>query len=520
MVKYLKHFRQDFPASIVVFLVALPLCLGIAVASGASPLAGLISGIVGGIVVGALSHSHLSVSGPAAGLILIVYAAIQELGYETFLLAVLLAGAIQLLLGVVKAGIIGHFFPSSVIKGMLAAIGVTLILKQVQHLFGYDADPFGEMEFWQADGLNTFSALLKPFENPLMGPILVGFLCIVFLVLWNLPFIQKHKMLSKTPGALLVVLLGVALNGILMLVKSEWTISSQHLVNVPNFEGWDDFTSQIITPNWGAIGSKQVYVVAVTIALVASLETLLSVEAVDKLDPHKRRTSQNAELRAQGVGNMIAGLLGGLPITAVIVRSTANLSSGAQSKMSAVYHGFLLLLAVAFFPLVISLIPMASLAAILIMVGFKLTRPSLYIEQYKLGWSRFVPFMVTITAILFSDLLKGVVVGLVVGTFYILRSNYRVTTQSDELEVQPDGHHHITIRLSENVSFLNKAKLQLRLDRIPKDSCVIIDGSHTRDIDYDAAEVIHNYKILASERNIQLELKNIPGIESYYLGKS
>lgn len=516
MFKYLKYFKQDFPASIVVFLVALPLCLGIAVASGATPFAGLISGIIGGIVIGFLSKSHLSVSGPAAGLILIVLGAIEDLGYEAFLLAVLLAGLYQLILGVLRAGIIGHFFPSSVIKGMLAAIGVTLILKQFQHLFGYDADPFGEMEFFQPDGENTFTALLKPFDNPEVGALMIGFICLAALIVWGMPFIKKNVVLGKIPGAVMVVLLGVGLNALFASFAPELVVSGSHLVNVPSFENWDDFTGSLRTPDFSALNNPQVYIVALTLALVASLETLLSIEAVDKMDPHKRRTSQNAELRAQGVGNMVSGLIGGLPITAVIVRSTANLESGARSKMSAVYHGILLLIAVIIFPYVINLIPMSSLAAILIIVGYKLTKPALYKSQYRLGWDRFFPFIITIVAILLSDLLIGVLIGLGVGILFILRANYRVPYHYDEEGEKEKGDHTIRIRLSEHVSFLNKASLQLNLEQIPHGSRVVIDGTFTKDIDYDALEVIYNFKDVVDERNIDLTLKNIPSLESFY----
>ncbi|NVK29276.1 MAG: SulP family inorganic anion transporter [Flavobacteriia bacterium] len=516
MFKYLKHFKQDFPASIVVFLVALPLCLGIAVASGASPFAGLISGIIGGIVIGFLSKSHLSVSGPAAGLVTIVYTAIHELGYETFLLAVMLAGVIQLILGLVRAGIIGHFFPSSVIKGMLAAIGLILIMKQVQHIFGYDEDPMGELSFFQPDGFNTFTGMIRPFQEPVvLGAIIVGFICLAIMVLWARPFIAKNKILGRIPSAVLVVIVGAVLNAVFSAVNPDLVLGSTHLVNVPEFASWVDFKDAIKTPDFTSLGNSQVYIVAITLALVASLETLLSIEAVDKLDPHKRRTSQNAELRAQGIGNALSGLIGGLPITAVIVRSTANLESGAQSKLSAVYHGVLLLIAVLIFPHVINFIPMASLAAILIMVGYKLTRPSLYREQFKLGWDRFMPFIITIVAILVTDLLKGVIIGLVIGIFYILRANYKVTLQSDQENVK-DGKIDVHITLSEHVSFLNKARLQLRLDKIPNGSNVIIDGTHTKDIDYDAVEVIYNFKEVAEERQIKLELRDIPEIETYY----
>lgn len=517
MFKYLKFFKQDFPASIVVFLVALPLCLGIAVASEAPPFAGLLSGIIGGIVVGSLSKSHLSVSGPAAGLVTIVAAAILDLGYETFLLAVLIAGAIQFLLGLVKAGIIGHFFPSSVIKGMLAAIGVILIMKQVQHMFGYDGDPVGEMEFFQPDGFNTFTGMIRPFQEPVVqGAIIIGFICLAVLILWNSKFVKNNPWLSKIPGAVLAVVLGAALNALFMSVAPELALGESHLVNVPEFSSWTSFKDSLKTPDFSSLGDKRVYIVAVTLALVASLETLLSIEAVDKMDPHKRRTSQNGELRAQGVGNMVSGLIGGLPITAVIVRSTANLEAKAQSKMSAIYHGILLMIAVFVFPYVINLIPMASLAAILLVVGYKLTRPSLYKAQFNLGWDRFIPFIVTIVAILFSDLLIGVSIGLTVGIFFILRANYRVPYHYNEEGESTNGGKVITIRLSEHVSFLNKASLQLNLDQLPHGATVVIDGEYTKDIDYDCLEVIYNFSEVADEREIKLTLKNIPTLESFH----
>lgn len=515
MLTNLRMFKQDFPASIVVFLVALPLCLGIAVASGASPFAGIVSGIVGGIVIGLLSKSHLSVSGPAAGLILIVETAINDLGYEVFLLAVVLAGVYQFILGIVKAGIIGHFFPSSVIKGMLAAIGVTLILKQFQHLFGYDVDPFGEMEFFQKDGDNTLSAIWTTFTHPEPGAMVIGLICLVAFGIWGTKWIKENKVLGKLPAGVMVVLLGVGLNALFGVIAPALQVGGSHLVNVPIFEGWDDFSSELRTPDLSAFSNPDVYLVAFTLALVASLETLLSIEAIDKMDPHKRRTSQNAELRAQGIGNIVSGFVGGLPLTSVIVRSSTNLESGAQTKMSAVYHGFLLLIAVLVFPFVINLIPMSALAAILVMVGYKLTKPALYKAQFRLGWDRFIPFIVTIVAILFSDLLIGVIIGLVVGIFFILRANYRVPYHYSEEEESQEGGKGIVIRLSEHVSFLNKASLQMNLDELPHGSKVLIDGSFTKDIDYDCLEVIYNYKAVAEERDISLTLKDVPSMASY-----
>lgn len=506
----LKYAKNDLPASVVVFLVALPLCLGIALASGAPLLSGIISGVVGGIVVGSLSKSQLSVSGPAAGLVIIVLNAVETLGtYEAFLLALVIAGGIQLFLGYVKAGIIGLFFPSSVIKGMLAAIGLILILKQIPHLVGFDGDAFGEMEFIQSDGSNTFSTLFNSLDHLFMGSLIVGLLCLGLLIVWDRPGIKQNKILKQIPAGLVAVLVGVLINLFFINFYPQFAIRGEHLVSIPVFTGMDSFISALSFPDLSVIGNVDVYVTAITLAIVASLETLLSVEAVDKLDPLKRRTPQNTELKAQGVGNMLSGLIGGLPITAVIVRSSANMDAGAKTKMSAIYHGILLLSAVAFFPVLMNYIPLASLAAILIVVGFKLTKPALYKAQYNLGRQQFIPFIVTVVAILFTDLLIGISIGISVGVFYILRANYRVPYHYDEEHHEENGRQ-ISLRLSEHVSFLNKAGLQLTLEQLPENSTVIIDGSTSKQIDHDSLEIIHNFQNTALEKNIRLTLKDIP----------
>ncbi|MCB0429687.1 MAG: SulP family inorganic anion transporter [Flavobacteriales bacterium] len=505
-----KTFRQDFPASIVVFLVALPLCLGIALASGAPLFSGLISGIVGGIVVGMLSKSSLSVSGPAAGLVVIVLTAIENLGgYEAFLAAVVLAGAMQLILGFLKAGIVGMFFPSSVIKGMLAAIGLILILKQVPHLVGFDTDAFGEMEFFQSDGSNTFSFLAVALDHFHPGSFLVGAVSLLLVILWETPAIRSNRTLKMIPGGVLAVVVGILLNQFFGQMFPALAIGTEHLVSIPVFSGMSSASSALVWPDWDILTNPQVYLTAVTLTIVASLETLLSIEAVDKLDPAGRRTPQNAELKAQGVGNMVSGLLGGLPITAVIVRSSANVGAGAKSKMSAIFHGILLLVAVVVFPSVMNLIPLASLAAILVFVGYKLTKPSLYKGQYSMGRQQFIPFLATVVSILFTDLLIGILVGMAIGVFYILRANYQSPYHYDDEHCEINGRQ-ITIRLSEHVSFLNKASLQLTLEQLPENSQVVLDGSRSREIDHDALEVIHNFRNLASEKNIKLSLVNIP----------
>lgn len=505
---------NDLLASVVVFLVALPLCLGIALASGAPLFSGIIAGIIGGIVVGILSKSSLSVSGPAAGLTVIVLTAINNMGYEAFLLSVAIAGLLQFLLGVARAGIIGLYFPSAVIKGMLAAIGLILILKQFPHLLGVDTDAFGEMEFSQADGHNTFSHISFALSHITIGAMIIGLSSLSILVLWETSLIKNNKFLSKIPGALFAVALGLGINLAFQATGSSLQINPEHLVNLPELGSIEAWKNVLILPDFSQFTNIQVYITAITIAIVASLETLLSIEAVDKLDPHKRTTPQNAELKAQGIGNLISGLIGGLPMTAVIVRSTANLSAGAKSKMSAVYHGFFLLASVAFFSNFLNMIPLAALAAVLIFVGYKLAKPSLFKQMAKLGYEQLIPFVVTIVAILLTDLLIGIGIGLTVGIFFILWANYKVPYFISEEKDDENGNHLVYIKLSEHVSFLNKAHLQVAFDKIPENSVVTIDGSTAKTIDYDALEVIEDFKTTAEEKDITLKLLDFPGKRS------
>jgi MFS superfamily sulfate permease-like transporter len=503
------YLKYDLPAGLVVFLVALPLCLGIALASGAPLFSGIIAGVVGGIVVGLISNSALGVSGPAAGLTVIVLTAISNLGsYETFLLSVVLAGILQIILGLVKAGIIGYYFPSSVIKGMLAAIGLTLILKQIPHALGFDKDLIGDESFWQQDKHNTFSEIYYAIKYHSNGAIFISIISIAILALFDTAFMKKIMLFRFIPGALIVVALGIVINGLFNSTIPEWTLENDHLVKLPIANSANEFLSFFTFPDWSAFNNPKVYVTAVTIAIVASLESLLCVEATDKLDPEKRNTPTNRELIAQGSGNIVSGLIGGLPLTQVIVRSSANINSGGKTKLSAIFHGFLLLICAVSIPWLLNKIPLASLAAILLLVGYKLSKISLYKEMFKLGWEQFIPFIVTIAAILLTDLLKGIGIGMAVAVFYILRSNYRTSyfLRKDKIE---EGKQ-IRIELSEEVTFLNKASIQLMLEELPENSNVLIDGSRSVNIDYDVIEIIHNFKQLADTKNITLELKSIP----------
>ena len=496
-----KNLKKDLPASIVVFLVALPLCLGIALASGAPLFAGLIAGIVGGVVVGFFSGSQLSVSGPAAGLTVIVLGAITQLGnYQVFLLALVIAGVFQLVLGLIKAGTIGNYFPSSVIEGMLAAIGIILILKQLPHALGVDSDFLGDETFAQGNQENTFSAIANALNQFSLGAIIISVLSILILVFW-----PKFKKLNFIPAPLLVVVLGIALS--LAFQNSSFALKAAQLVKIPVVSGWGELSSLFILPDFSAIANKQVWIVGGTIAIVASLETLLSLEAVDKIDPIKRVSPTNRELIAQGVGNISSAMLGGLPMTSVIVRSSANVNAGARTKMSAVFHGLWLLLSLLFIPNLINMIPLACLAAILLVTGYKLTRISLFKHMYTKGWDQFMPFVITVVAVVFTDLLKGVAIGMLFAIFYLLRTNMR---NPFFYKIQEEGDKkHLRIKLAEEVSFLNKAAIQVLLTNIPPETDVIIDGSNSRYIDPDVLETIFNFKHNAYTKGIIVTLVHI-----------
>ena len=513
----LSTLKHDLPSGLVVFLVALPLCLGVALASTGRPdllFSGIIAGFVGGIVVGALSGSALGVAGPAAGLVVIVLNALDTLGtFEAFVLAVVLAGVIQVIAGFFKAGVIGYYFPSSVIKGMLAAIGLILILKEIPHALGYDEDFMGDESFLQADGHNTFSEIMYALGAVQTGAIIITILSLVILILFEKPIMQRVALFKILPGALFVVVFGIVINQVFLAFAPELAMTGKHLVQLPVASNASEFFSFFTLPDFTAITNIDVYVVAFTLAIVASLETLLSVEATDKLDPFKRNTPTNRELKAQGVGNMISGLIGGLPITQVIVRSSANINSGGKTKMSAIIHGVILLVSVIIIPRVLNLIPLATLAAILLLIGYKLSKVSLYKQMYKLGWDQFIPFVVTVAAILFTDLLKGIGIGMVVAIYFILRKNYKHPYYFHKEEYQEGDVINLT--LSEEVTFLNKGSIQLTLDHIPHNSKVVIDGTKSQNIDYDVLEIIQDFKThTAPHRNIEVVTKGINNVKS------
>ncbi|MGN0003491.1 MAG: SulP family inorganic anion transporter [Sphingobacterium composti] len=491
-----RDLKYDFPASIVVFLVALPLCLGIAMASGAPLFAGILTGVIGGIVVASLSGSPLSVSGPAAGLTTIVAASIMKLGaYETFLLAVVLAGVMQLILGFIKAGMIGNYFPSSVIIGMLAAIGITIILKQIPIAFGMTEAHAFEMD--NGGGISAFTDTIINSVN--WGATIICFLSLAILIFW-----PSIKGLNKVPAPLVVVLLGVGL-GFAFQGTSLSLGTSSHYVSIPVVSSFNEFLNLFIFPDFTQIVNKEVWIVAATIAIVASLETLLSIEAVDKLDPFKRNSPTNRELLAQGAGNISSGLLGGLPLTSVIVRSSANANSGGRTRQSAILHGIWLLLALLAIPALINYIPLACLAAILLHTGYKLAKPALFKQMFRKGLDQFIPFTITVAAIVITDLLTGVGVGIVVATFYILRANLQ---NAYKFEIKEDQTAILT--LAEEVSFLNKAPIQQKLYSLPKSvDKVVINGGNSKFIDKDVLEVLKDFEQNALSKGLEIELQDV-----------
>ena len=499
------NLKSDFASGLVVFLVALPLCLGIALASGAPLFSGIISGIVGGIVVGYLSQSHLSVSGPAAGLTAIVLTAITDIGsFNAFLLAVLLAGLIQLALGFIKAGSISNYFPTNVIEGMLAGIGVIIILKQIPHAFGYDPDFDGDESFLQPDGQNSFSEIFNIFDHVQLGSIVIASISLLILILWNkVDVLQKIKLI---PPALVAVIVSILLNEFFIQSGSNFAITKEHLVSLPVPTTLEEFKSIIVTPDFTEISNSKVWIVAITIAVVASIETLLCIEASDRMDALKRYTNTNVELKAQGIGNIISALLGGLPMTSVVVRTSANNAAGAKSKMSAIIHGVLLLVSVLTIPLILNKIPLATLAAVLLLVGYKLANPATIKHFWEKGKYQFIPFIATFGAVVFTDLLKGVALGMIISIIFVLKGNMKRAYHFKKEEYHDGDIIHID--LAQEVSFLNKAAIKETIASIPKNSSVVINASDTVYIAHDVLDLIKEFKsIRAKEEHIKVKLK-------------
>ncbi|RAI98636.1 MFS superfamily sulfate permease-like transporter [Chitinophaga skermanii] len=494
------NIKGDLSAGLVVFLIAVPLCLGIALASGAPLFSGMIAGIVGGIVIGAFSGSNLSVSGPAAGLTAIVLSAITQLGaFDIFLMAVVIGGALQLAFGFLKAGTVANYFPSNVITGMLTAIGIIIILKQIPHAFGYDADSEGDFAFFQVDGENSFTALLSTLNHIDIGATLITIISILIILYWG-----KIPKVKVVPAALVAVLAGIGINELFAAMGSSLAVSSKHLVSLPIASSFNEFLGQFTLPNFGSLASGEVWTVAFTIAIVASIETLLNVEATDKLDPLKRYTSPNRELKAQGIGNMVSGMIGGLPITSVIVRSSANINAGGRTKASTITHGILLLVCAALIPSLLNKIPLATLAAILLVTGYKLCKISVFKQMFQKGKYQWVPFMVTVVAIVFTNLLLGVALGLAVSVLAILRGNLKTPyffTKSQEETGE------LKLELAQEVSFLNKANILLTLDHLPNNTTVILDASKTSYIDQDVLDIIREFaQIKAPQKQIKVIL--------------
>lgn len=522
------NIKQDFPASIIVFLVAVPLCLGIAVASGAPPLSGIIAGIIGGIIVGSISNSPLGVSGPAAGLASIVAVSISQFsilspesklidgvevaftqsdkiayGFEIFLVSIIIGGIIQLILGFLKGGVVGYYFPNSVILGMLGGIGVTIFMKQMPNIIGIESNTsLTEIVF-------NFSNISK---NIAPGAILICLLSVAILALWERPFMKESKFSSLIQGPLVVVILGIVLNEILLYIGSNLALKDSNLVSLPIADNLKDFKGFFAVPNFtDALTNPKVYVTGAIVALVASLETLLCLEATDKLDPDKRISDPNKELKAQGIGNILSGLIGGLPITQVIVRSSANIQSGGKTKLSTILHGFFVLSSLVLFPSLLNKLPIASLAAILLMVGYKLASPSKFKEMWTKGMRQFVPFIVTLLLIYYVDMLWGIGIGLTIAIFIILYNNFR-TPYFWKPEDQKIGEP-IILRLSENVTFLNKAAMLKTLKSIPSGANVVIDATNNVRIDDDVKEIIEDFQEGCINRDISVIVKGFENIQ-------
>lgn len=483
-------WRQDLGAGLVVFLVALPLCLGIALASGAPLASGLITGILGGLLVSRLSGSSLMVSGPAAGLTAIVLAAIADLGsFPAFLAAVVIGGALQMLLGLLRAGVVAHFVPSAVIKGMLAGIGLILVIKQLPYALGTNA---GWAQF-----------------NPLVLTLTLASLAV--LAWW--PRLAPKSVQRFMPAPLVVVVLGTGSVWLLGRFIPEMAFSPKAMVALPEPSSMAEMAAYFTLPDWSVLSSPTVYRVGITLAIVASLETLLSLEATDRMDPLKRHAPPNRELLAQGAGNMLAGFVGGLPMTGVIVRSAANVDAGGRTWRASFVHGCLLLAAVVSVPALLNHIPLAALAAVLIFTGFKLAHPAQVIDAVKRGPRHAVPFLATIAAILATDLLTGIAIGLATSLGFLLLDSARNAYSLDKPNSQ--DRQEICLTLAEQVTFLNKARISRALRAVPPGTTVTVDASRTRHLDDDVIELLHDYKDKAERRGVNLVLRGVPTLFSH-----
>lgn len=499
MKKIYTHLGDNLSASIVVLLVALPLCVGIALASGTPIFSGIIAGIIGGVVVGQLSGSQLSVSGPAASLTFVVSAMLIKLGsFETFLLAVLIAGAFQILFAFLKGGIVGDYIPNAVIKGMVAAIGIILMMKQIPHLLGYDADFEGDESFLQDDHNNTITTILTAVKFLTPMSVLIGIVSLILLILWEQFHYKRSKWIQYVPGPLVVVFVSIALNTYGADLFQLTALEQKHLVSLPVANNMQEFFSFFTFPNFHEIGNREVWLAGFMLAVIASLETILGIEAIDKLDPLKRVTPSNQELKAQGIGNILSGLIGGLPITSVIVRSSANVSAGGKTKQSAIFHGVLIFVCAAFIPFVLNKIPLSAIAAILIITGYKIARINLFKEMYKKGFNQFIPFFVTIIAILFSNLLFGIAIGIIVSIIFIIRGNFK----SAILMIQDNNQY--LIRFRKDITFLNKAIIKQKLESLPNNSYVLIDVKKADFIDKDVIDEINDFLCHVHLKNISV----------------
>jgi MFS superfamily sulfate permease-like transporter len=497
-------FRYDGPSGTVVFLVALPLCLGIALASGAPLFSGIIAGIIGGLVVSLLSGSHVSVSGPAAGLAVIVATGISTLGsFRAFLTALVIAGILQFILGIFKAGVIAQYVPNSVIKGMLAAIGILIILKQIPHTLGRDKDWEGDWSFFAVGGDNALTDIAAAVMSASPGAVTIAVVSLTVLIIWE-KLAKGNKFFKLVPGALATVLLGIGLNQAFGLFIPDWKLSDpQHMVSLPVADSAAGFFSNFMLPDFNAITNQAVWATAVTIAIVASLETLLSLEAADRLDPYKRISPPNRELLAQGVGNFFSGMIGGLPITSVVVRTSANVYAGSRTKLSAFIHGVLLFGSTLLIPGLLNLTPLVSLAVVLLAVGYKLTNADLYRRMHRDGWHQFLPFIITVLAVVFTDLLLGVVIGMVVGLFFVIRENHH-----EAISVVSQDSDYL-MRFNKDMTFVNKSELRSKLRELPNGSSVVIDGTKALFIDHDIYEAVEDFRQLAPYKDIKVELKRM-----------